>query len=60
MIFNSFKSTITLFTLSVLSIPVFAQETIDPKDTEVWEPEPVIVTPGKNQSPPSDAIILFD
>lgn len=28
--------------------------------TEVWEPEPPIVTPGKGTSPPSDAIILFD
>ena len=33
----------------------------DPKLTEVWEPEPRIVTPGKtNADPPSDAIVLFD
>ena len=32
-----------------------------PKDTEVWEPVPPIVTPGTtNSTPPSDAIILFD
>ena len=32
-----------------------------PKDTEVWEPVPPIVTPGAADSaPPSDAIILFD
>jgi 3-keto-disaccharide hydrolase len=32
-----------------------------PKDTEVWEPVPAIVTPGAtNGAPPSDAIILFD
>jgi 3-keto-disaccharide hydrolase len=32
-----------------------------PKDTEVWEPVPPIVTPGTtNEKPPSDAIILFD
>jgi hypothetical protein len=32
-----------------------------PKDTEVWEPVPPIVTPGTtNDKPPSDAIILFD
>jgi len=32
-----------------------------PKDTEVWEPVPPIVTPGAtNDAPPSDAIILFD
>ena len=39
-----------------------AQEPItDPKLTEVWEPEPLVVDPGKTpNSPPSDAIILFD
>src|SRR6476661_167144 len=32
-----------------------------PKDTEVWEPVPPIVTPGPaNSDPPSDAIVLFD
>jgi len=31
------------------------------KETEVWEPVPPIVTPGKtNADPPSDAIVLFD
>ena len=33
----------------------------NPKDTEVWEPVPPVVTPGQaNSDPPSDAIILFD
>ncbi|MBD3383798.1 DUF1080 domain-containing protein [candidate division KSB1 bacterium] len=32
----------------------------DPKATEVWQPEPVVVIPGKLTAPPSDAIILFD
>ncbi len=32
----------------------------DPKATEVWEPEPRVVTPGQNLAPPSDAIVLFD
>jgi hypothetical protein len=33
----------------------------DPKLTEVWEPEPKVVTPGKtNADAPSDAIVLFD
>ena len=37
-----------------------AQE-IDPKLTEVWQPEPKVVTAGKTASDaPSDAIILFD
>ena len=33
----------------------------NPKDTEVWEPEPKVVTPGATDAaPPSDAIVLFD
>jgi hypothetical protein len=31
-----------------------------PEDTEVWEPEPPVVVPGRNGAPPSDAIVLFD
>jgi len=32
-----------------------------PKDTEVWEPVPAIVTPGtSNSAAPSDAVVLFD
>ncbi len=32
-----------------------------PQDTEVWEPEPKVVTPGAEPgAAPSDAIILFD
>ena len=32
-----------------------------PEDTEVWSPEPKIVTPGATcGAPPSDAIVLFD
>lgn len=30
-----------------------------PEQTEVWKPVPEIVTPGSNNSPPSDAIQLF-
>ncbi|MBZ4191013.1 3-keto-disaccharide hydrolase [Niabella beijingensis] len=33
----------------------------DPKITEVWNPEPRIVTPGATSAdPPSDAVVLFD
>lgn len=33
----------------------------EPKLTEIWEPEPRIVTPGKTAADaPSDAIVLFD
>ncbi|MCK7555637.1 hypothetical protein MKQ70_11680 [Chitinophaga sedimenti] len=31
-----------------------------PEDTEVWSPVPRKVTPGTNNSAPSDAIVLFD
>ena len=32
-----------------------------PEDTEIWDPIPKVVTPGKNcGDAPSDAIILFD
>ena len=31
----------------------------DPKDTEVWTPEPRIVAPGTTSTAPSDAIVLF-
>src|SRR5437868_11605451 len=32
-----------------------------PEDTEVWKPEPKVITPGAEcNAPPSDAIILFD
>lgn len=36
----------------------FAQIT-DPKATEVWQPEPRVVTPGEGAMPPSDAIVLL-
>ncbi|HEY9118045.1 MAG TPA: DUF1080 domain-containing protein [Roseivirga sp.] len=32
----------------------------DPKATEVWDPVPQKINPGKNGSAPSDAIVLFD
>ena len=39
---------------------IFAQDKPKPEDTEIWDPEPEIVTPGIENSAPSDAIILFD
>ncbi|HEY8511859.1 MAG TPA: DUF1080 domain-containing protein [Cyclobacteriaceae bacterium] len=37
------------------------QDKRTPESTEVWEPQPKIVTPGTTPSdPPSDAIVLFD
>lgn len=48
-----------LFILCLLPFILHAQIT-DPKATEVWEPVPRIVTPGNTNTPPSDAIVLFD
>jgi hypothetical protein len=44
------------------AVPALAQQPAAPKpaDTEVWSPEPKVVTPGDNGSAPSDAIVLFD
>ncbi|MEY4135840.1 MAG: 3-keto-disaccharide hydrolase [Saprospiraceae bacterium] len=44
--------------------PAFTQDKKDklpPEATEVWVPEPRVVTPGAlNHQPPSDAVVLFD
>jgi len=38
-----------------------AQQTAKPEETEVWEPVPKVVTPGKTSSEaPSDALVLFN
>jgi hypothetical protein len=45
----------------VISMQAQDQNQAKPEDTEIWEPVPKIVTPGKTSSDaPSDAIILFD
>jgi hypothetical protein len=50
-----------VLTLSAFSFSLFAQRQGDPKLTEVWQPEPRVVSPGNpGNNPPSDAIILFD
>jgi hypothetical protein len=51
-----------LFLIIILSVTVRAQlRDGDPKLTEVWQPEPRIITPGKTSlDAPSDAIILFN
>ena len=52
------KLTFATACLMMILTACFSQ---DPKDTEAWEPEPQIITPGREPySPPSDAIILFD
>jgi hypothetical protein len=54
-----YKKTFATAAAVVLSATLFAQA--KPEDTEVWEPVPAVVTPGKAATEaPSDAIILFD
>lgn len=42
--------------------PAFSNQNPKPEDTEVWDPEPMVVIPGdySTSGAPSDAIILFD
>jgi hypothetical protein len=56
------KSKIILTALFVGScLMASAQEKAKPEDTEIWDPIPKVVTPGKTLGEaPSDAIILFD
>jgi hypothetical protein len=55
------KYFLALAFVTTIMTTAFTQDKPDPKDTEVWEPEPKVVKPGQNLSaPPSDAIILFD
>lgn len=52
---------LALAAMIAVSAPLFAQQKPKPEDTEVWQPEPKVVTPGaQNAAPPSDAIVLFD
>ena len=58
------QRSLILATFVSFTLPFFAQqpqEKMKPEDTEVWSPEPKVVTPGVScAEPPSDAIILFD
>jgi len=52
---------LTLITTLSLSMTAQTHEDTVAKLTEVWEPEPRVITPGKtSQDAPSDAIVLFD
>lgn len=60
---NQFSTFLAFATLFAVVAPLSAQQppAPKPKDTEVWEPVPKIVTPGiTDAAPPSDAIVLFD
>ncbi len=54
---------LALASLGLVAASLAAQQSsqMKPEDTEIWSPEPKIVTPGDPASaPPSDAIVLFD
>jgi hypothetical protein len=61
--------TLAIGSLCSLAFPLAAQQPAapasqnrpKPQDTEVWEPVPPVITPGRtDEAPPSDAIVLFD
>lgn len=54
----SMKKYWILLVLVIMSLTTHSQ--IKPEETEIWEPEPTLVTSGGIEKPPSDAIILFD
>lgn len=57
----SLSRAIALSAIALIGISRTAQAQGDPKLTEVWSPEPKVVTPGeKCGDAPSDAVILFD
>jgi len=56
-------SVLSAFMFAASMVPAFAQDAAKPKpeETEVWSPEPKVVTPGADCSAaPSDAVVLFD
>jgi len=47
--------------LATSTLMANAQQTAKPEETEIWSPEPKVITPGKTiADAPSDAIVLFD
>ena len=53
------KKLMLLTVFFICASQMYAQQ-MKPEDTQVWESEPEVVTPGKDTAPPSDAIVLFD
>lgn len=63
MTMKNLKSIPALASLLLLSMTCLAQQNPkkNPESTEIWEPQPRLVTPGeKAADSPSDAIVLFD
>jgi hypothetical protein len=50
------KHLVIFISIFILTVNLYAQK---PEDTEDWSRKPAIVTPGKNNLPPSDAVILY-
>jgi hypothetical protein len=50
--------------LLLMTVPTYAQNAQPkpkPEETEIWKPEPKVVTPAAEcNAPPSDAVVLFD
>jgi len=61
---TNLKSLTLLGLISIFSLQLSIAQVIEkdwkPQDTEYWDPERPVVTPGKANEPPSDAIVLFD
>ena len=54
------RTAFLVFAFALMALPLHAQQP-KPEDTEVWTPEPKVVTPAAEPGkPPSDAIVLFD
>lgn len=63
MMLTQYSKPLALAALILVTATLSAQQAPAPKpqDTEIWTPVPNVVTPGAtNDSPPSDAIVLFD
>jgi len=59
----AYRKCLAVAGLTVMAASLSAQQAAQPKpeETEVWTPEPKVVTPGATSTaPPSDAIVLFD
>ncbi|VAX18239.1 putative multi-domain protein [hydrothermal vent metagenome] len=61
---NSIKKTLLVvlgISALLFSLQCLAQDDKNKSEsTAIWEPVPVVVTPGVGTAPPSDAIVLFD
>ena len=62
---KTYSCLLTLALPFALSLDLFAQQMMKegeykPEDTEFYEPKVKKITPGENNKPPSDAIVLFD